>query len=46
MLEQQSNAAKALIEADLDFLNGYGTFGSAFHLAVMQGNQEVLDVLI
>jgi len=35
LLEQQSDAALALIDAGADQINGFGTFGTALHLAVV-----------
>ena len=46
LLEHQTEAAKALIEIGADLINGYGSFGSALHLAAVQANPEVFELLL
>lgn len=46
IVENQNQAVKMLLEAGANQFNGYQSFGTAMHLAVMQGNPEVVEMLL
>ena len=46
VVENQNQAVKMLLDAGMDQFSGFPNFGSAMHLAVMQGNPEVVELLL
>ena len=46
LLEQQTTAARELIDGGIDQMNGFGSFTSALHLAVAQANPEIVEALL
>ena len=46
IVENQSQAVKMLVDAGMDQITGFQSFGTAMHLAVMQGNPEVVELLL
>ena len=45
IVENQTQAAKVLLEAGFDQYQGFQNFGTAMHQAVMQGNPEIVELL-
>ena len=45
-MENQNQAVKMLLDAGIDQYSGFPNFGTAMHLAVMQGNPEVVELLL
>ena len=46
VVENQNQAVKMLLDAGIDQYSGFPNFGTAMHLAVMQGNPEVVELLL
>ena len=46
IVENQNQAVKLMLEAGIDQFSGFQNFGTAMHLAVMQGNPEVVELLL
>ena len=46
IVENQTQAVKVLLQAGFDQYQGFQNFGTAMHQAVMQGNPEIVELLL